>query len=91
LRPPVSTGLAVNASPQGLHAGETPPFDAALLRPDAALFDIIAARDTELMDAAQARGLRVLGGRPMVEHQLAHQLAFWRGEDFALERSMRRA
>jgi shikimate dehydrogenase len=78
-------GLAVNASPQGLHAGDAPPFDAALLRGDAALFDIIAARDTELMAAAQARGLRVLGGRPMVEHQLAHQLAFWRGASFALE------
>jgi shikimate dehydrogenase len=77
-------GLAVNASPQGLHAGEAPPFDAALLRADAALFDIIAARDTELMAAAQARGLRVLGGRPMVEHQLAHQLAFWRHENFEL-------
>jgi len=79
-------GLAVNASPQGLHAGEAPPLDATLLRSDAALFDIIAARDTELMAAAAARGLRVLGGRPMVEHQLAHQLAFWRGEAFALAR-----
>jgi shikimate dehydrogenase len=78
-------GLAVNASPQGLHASDAPPFDAALLRADAALFDIIAARDTELMAAAKERGLRVLGGRPMVEHQLAHQLAFWRGEAFALQ------
>lgn len=80
-------GLAVNATPMGLHDGEPPPFDAALLPADAALFDIIAARDTELMAAAQARGLRVLGGRPMVEHQVAHQLAFWRGDDFALTRN----
>lgn len=77
-------GLAVNATPLGLHAGDALPFDPAPLRSDAAVFDIIAARDTELMAAALARGLRVLGGRPMVEHQLATQLAFWRREPVAL-------
>jgi len=73
-------GLAVNATPMGLHDDDPMPFDPALLPADAALFDIIAARDTELMAAAAARGLRVLGGRPMVEHQVAHQIAFWRGD-----------
>lgn len=77
-------GLAVNATPMGLHENEAMPFDADALPADAALFDIVAARDTELMAAARARGLRVLGGRAMVEGQLAHQLAFWRGEAFAL-------
>ena len=80
-------GLAVNATPMGLHAGEALPLDPALLRDDAALFDIIAARDTELMAAGLARGLRVVGGRPMVEHQLASQLAFWRREPTALQRA----
>jgi shikimate dehydrogenase len=56
------------------------PFDAALLPPDAALFDIIAARDTELMAACAARGLRVVGGKPMIDHQIAAQIAFWRGD-----------
>ncbi|MFY9512256.1 MAG: shikimate dehydrogenase [Rubrivivax sp.] len=79
-------GLAVNATPMGLHAEDAAPLDAAALPADAALFDIIAARDTELMAAAAARGLRVLGGRAMVEHQLAHQIAFWRGDPFPLER-----
>jgi shikimate dehydrogenase len=78
-------GLAVNATPLGLHAGDAMPFDPTLLRDGAALFDIIAARDTELMAAAHARGLRVLGGRPMVQHQLATQLAFWRREPIELE------
>ena len=79
-------GLAVNATPLGNHEGDAMPFDPAQLPPDAAIFDINAARDTELMAAGQARGLRVLGGRAMVEHQLAHQIAFWRGEPFALQR-----
>jgi len=77
-------GLAVNATPLGLQAGDALPFDPAQLRSDAAVFDIVAARDTGLMAAALARGLRVLGGRPMVEHQLATQLAFWRREPTAL-------
>lgn len=77
-------GLAVNATPMGLHEGEALPFDPALLPADAALFDIIAARDTELMAAGAARGQRVLGGRAMVEHQLAHQIAFWRRDSSIL-------
>ncbi|VTU38101.1 Shikimate dehydrogenase [Variovorax sp. PBL-H6] len=72
-------GLAINATPLGLHAGDPMPFDPALLRADAALFDIVAARDTELMAACAARGLPVVGGRPMIEHQIAVQIAFWRG------------
>jgi shikimate dehydrogenase len=80
-------GLAVNATPMGLHAHDALPFDPALLPKGGALFDIIAARDTELMAAAKARGLRVLGGRPMIDHQLAHQIAFWRGDAMQLESS----
>lgn len=80
-------GLAVNATPMGLHAHDPLPLDPTLLPEGSALFDIIAARDTDLMAAAQARGLRVLGGRPMIEHQLAHQIAFWRGDPTQLEPS----
>lgn len=72
-------GLAVNATSLGLHAGDPLPFDPAALAPGAAVFDIIAARDTELMAASQALGLPTLGGRPMIEHQVAAQIAFWRG------------
>ena len=79
-------GLAVNATPLGLQPGQHLPFDPARLRDDAAVFDINAARDTELVSAARARGLRAIGGRPMVEHQLAAQIAFWRGESAALQR-----
>jgi shikimate dehydrogenase len=78
-------GLAVNATPLGLHPGQDLPFDPARLRDDAAVFDINAARDTELVAAAKTRGLRAIGGRPMVEHQLGTQIAFWRGDSIALE------
>lgn len=76
--------LAVNATSLGLHAGDPLPFDPAALAPGTAVFDIIAARDTELMAASQALGLPTLGGRPMIEHQVAAQTAFWRGEPHLL-------
>ncbi len=75
-----TAGLAINATSLGLHAGDAMPFDPTWLPTDAALFDIIAARDTELMAACAARGLVVVGGRPMIDHQVAAQIAFWRGD-----------
>ena len=39
--------------------------------------DIIAVRDTELMDAAVAKGCRVIGGVPMAVGQLAAFAAFF--------------
>ncbi|MDH3660967.1 MAG: shikimate dehydrogenase [Alphaproteobacteria bacterium] len=69
--------LVVNCTSLGLEPGDPTPMDPATLRPDMRLFDIIAPRDTELMDAARAAGLKtVIGGRPMVEHQVVAQLNF---------------
>jgi shikimate dehydrogenase len=84
---PPNTGLAINATSLGLHAGEPLPFDPARLPADAAVFDIVAARDTELMAAARALGRQVVGGRAMVDRQLGLQIAFWQGRD-ATEESM---
>lgn len=78
-------GLVINATPLGLEPSDPMPLDPARLAPDAAVFDIIAARDTELLQAARQRGLRVLDGVAMIDHQLALQISFWRGDDFALE------
>jgi shikimate dehydrogenase len=74
------TGLLVNATSLGLHATDPMPVDPAKLPADCAVFDIIAARRTELMEAATARGLRVVGGVSMIKHQLPLQTAFWRGD-----------
>lgn len=79
-----AAGLAVNATPLGLEPGEPMPFDPARLPVDAGVFDIIAVRDTELMAASRGRGLRVIGGGPMIDHQIAAQIAFWRGDPIDL-------
>jgi shikimate dehydrogenase len=60
----------------GLHATDPLPLDAESLEPGSAFCDIIAVRDTEIMAHAQARGCRVIGGRPMVDHQIAAQIDF---------------
>jgi shikimate dehydrogenase len=73
-------GLVVNATSLGLHATDALPMDPAKLLTDCAVFDIIAARRTEFMQACAARGLKVVDGVAMIKHQLPLQTAFWRGE-----------
>lgn len=69
--------VIIQATSLGLKPGDALPMDAATLQPDMQLFDIIAARDTELMKAAEERGLKtVVGGRPMIEQQAKAQIAF---------------
>ena len=69
--------LIVNCTSLGLKPDDPTPMDPASLSPGMRLFDIIAPRDTELMEAARAAGLQtVVGGRPMVEHQVTAQLDF---------------
>ena len=69
----------VNATSLGLHATDNMPMDSAKLPGDCAVFDIIAARRTEFMNAAAARGLKVVDGVAMIRHQLPLQTAFWKG------------
>lgn len=70
-------GLCVNATSLGLHATDALPMDPKKLPKDCAVFDIIAARRTGLMEACAARGLKVLDGVAMIRHQLPLQTAFW--------------
>jgi shikimate dehydrogenase len=74
------TGLLVNATPLGLEATDALPMDPARLPGDCVVFDIIAARRTGFMEAAAARGLKVIDGVAMIEHQLPLQTTFWRGQ-----------
>lgn len=73
--------LVVNATPLGLRAGDPLPFDPDLLSGHAVVADIIMRpRETALLRAAAARGLRVHHG----EHMLSHQIALYR-EFFRLD------
>jgi shikimate dehydrogenase len=75
--PFVDADILINATSLGWHAGETPIDQQALasLPPDALVVDL-TYRDTDLLDAARARGLATLDGLGMLVHQGA--LAFER-------------
>ncbi|KRR27684.1 shikimate dehydrogenase family protein [Bradyrhizobium retamae] len=72
-------GLLVNATSLGLRKTDALPMNPARLPDDCAVFDIIAARRTEFMQACAARCLKVVDGVAMIKHQLPLQTAFWRG------------
>ena len=63
-------GLLVNATSLGWHPGET-PIDLARshLLPAGAVVADLTYRDTDLLLAAQARGLKTVDGLPMLVHQ----------------------
>jgi shikimate dehydrogenase len=69
--------IVIQATSLGLKPEDATPMDPATLSSDMQLFEIIAARDTELMEAARERGVRtVVGGGPMIEHQAKAQIDF---------------
>jgi len=77
-----SADIVVNATALGWNRGETPlsPERIAQLRDDALVVDI-TYRDTDLLDAARARGLRTLDGLEMLVFQGARSLQIWTGKE----------
>ena len=76
-----AAGILINATTIGWHAGETPLPIALLSRlaPSAVVVDL-TYRDTDLLLAARARGLRTLDGLAMLVHQGAKALELWTGQ-----------
>ena len=72
------TALLVNATSLGWYPGERPLPRALLadLPRDIVVVDL-TYRDTDLLVAARARGLRTLDGLPMLVHQGARALELW--------------
>jgi shikimate dehydrogenase len=73
-------GLLVNATSLGWHPGETPIALPVLdLLPAGAVVADLTYRDTDLLLAAQARGLETTDGLPMLVHQGARAFELWTG------------
>lgn len=86
--PPADVDVAVNATPLGLDRGQPLPFDPARLPRSALVCDIVMQpRETALLQAAQARGMRVHYGSPMLEAQVPIYLDFL-GIRYADERAV---
>jgi shikimate dehydrogenase len=72
--------LLVNATSLGWHPGETPIALSCLeLLPAGAVVADLTYRDTDLLLAAQARGLKTVDGLPMLVHQGARAFELWTG------------
>ncbi len=75
-------GVAINASPLGLHAGDALPFPVDRLPPHAVVADVIMdPRMTALLHAASARGLKVHHGRNMMNHAMPVAASFFGLDD----------
>ncbi|MEM9221595.1 MAG: shikimate dehydrogenase [Pseudomonadota bacterium] len=60
-----------NCTSLGLHEGDPLPIAVDGLKASTDIVDIIAVRDTELMQAGAAKGCRVMGGVPMAVGQVS--------------------
>jgi len=73
-------GLLVNATSLGWHPGESPiALEHLDLLPTGAVVADLTYRDTDLLLAAQARGLKTADGLPMLVHQGARAFELWTG------------
>ena len=71
--------VLVDATPRGLDAG-APAIDLSPLPAHAVVLDLVVARETALVKAAQARGLKAATGAAMLVHQGARALELWTGK-----------
>ena len=80
------SALAVQATSQGLHPEDAPPFDLSLLEgmTHLACFDMIY-HATPFQTRAAAYGLRTSGGIGMLLHQGAKSLELWTGKTAPVE------
>jgi len=73
-----TVGVLINATSIGWHPGETPlSLDLLAALPEGATVVDLTYRDTDLLAAARARGLRTLDGLPMLVHQGAEAFTLW--------------
>jgi shikimate dehydrogenase len=80
------TELLVNATSLGWHPGETPIALPRLdLLPAGAVVADLTYRDTDLLLAAQARGLKTTDGLPMLVHQGVRAFEMWTGSPAPVE------
>lgn len=86
--PPAALDYAINATPCGLKPEDPLPFDPAQLPKSTMVCDIIMKpRETRLLQAAQARSMRVQHGQHMMDAQVPMVLEFF-GIAFPDERSI---
>jgi shikimate dehydrogenase len=71
-------GLVVNATPLGMEVTDPLPIDVRQITPDMLVAEIVMKREiTPMLEAARARGCRVVLGREMLQEQMPLYLDFF--------------
>jgi shikimate dehydrogenase len=70
--------LIVNATPLGMEPGDPLPIDVAQITPAMVVAEIVMKREiTPMLEAARARGCRIVLGREMLQEQMSLYLDFF--------------
>lgn len=75
--------LIINATPLGTHEGSPSPVPVDVLREGQAVYDLVYARETELLQAAKEKGLKCANGLGMLVNQAAKAFEIWTGKPFS--------
>jgi len=74
--------LFVNASGLGTKIGDLMPINPNMLKNGAVVYDLVYARETELVTRARARGLTAVNGLGMLVNQGALAFEIWTGKPY---------
>lgn len=75
--------LIINATPLGTHEGDPSPIPLNALSEGKLVYDLVYARQTELVKAAKEKGLNSSSGLGMLVNQGALAFEIWTGRPFA--------
>lgn len=72
--------LIINATPLGTKEGDPAPFDFSLLKQGMVVYDLVYARETELIKYAKQKGLIAINGKGMLINQAVLSFNIWTGK-----------
>ena len=75
--------LIVNATPLGTKEGDSSPVPVNALKKGMTVYDLVYARETELVKAAREKGLKAATGKGMLVNQGALAFEKWTGKPLA--------
>ncbi len=82
--------LIVNATPVGTKEGDPPLLSPGYLEKDMAVYDLVYARETDIIKEARKKGLKASGGLGMLVGQGARAFNIWTGKPLEETRKIMR-
>jgi shikimate dehydrogenase len=80
--------LVVNATPLGTKAGDPMPFPVERVKAGTVVYDLVYARETEVVKIAREKGAKALNGSGMLSNQGAVAFSLWTGKPLSEVKSV---